>query len=118
MSVRMQLWCEAQTLCNVFESNVQHRIVQRSTHQELQAQIVDTLGICERLPLLCAIPFRNQLIPERQTRRRIGCRLVTVEHASSKGSLDMADNFLFEFLGILKALCLELLPSCTLALGD
>lgn len=106
------------TLSNILEPNIQHSIIKRSPHQELQTEIIDSLPIRKRLSLLRPVPLRNQTVSERKTSSRIRRSLVTVKHASRQCGLDMADNFPLEvFLGG-EAFSCELLPCCSLGLGD
>jgi hypothetical protein len=103
---------------NILQSHVQHSIIQSSTHQELQTQVVDTLGITESLSLLSAVPLCDQSISECQTGSSICSGLVAIEHRSGKGSFDMANDLLLEFVFICEGMSLELLPCCALRFGD
>ena len=106
------------TFSHVLQSNVQHGIVKSSTHQEFQTEIVDPLPIREGLPLLCAVPLRDQPVPECKTGGGIRSSLIAVEHAASKCSLNMANDLLLELILGGEAVGSEFLPRFPLRLGD
>lgn len=109
---------EDRTLGHILQSNVQHGIVQGSAHQELQTQVVDSLSICKGLSLLCLVPFGDQAISECQTGRGIGCRLIAIEHATSKCSFDMSNDLFLKIFLVYEGLGLEFLPCGALWFGN
>ena len=106
------------TLGSVLEAHVQHCVVQRSSHQELETEVVNTLRVAVGLALLGLVPVEDQAITEGKASCRIGSLLVAIEHASGESRLDMANDFLFETLGIVEWMGLVSLPSLTLRLWD
>jgi hypothetical protein len=106
------------TFSSVLQSDIQHGIVQGSSHEELKTEVVDTLGIAIRLSLLRSIPIENQAVSEGQASGRVGSLLIAVEDTAGKGSLNMADNLLLEvFLGV-ESRRLIALPSLALGLRN
>lgn len=106
------------TLGNILQANVEHGIVKRPAHQELQTQVVDPLTICESLALLSSVPFEDQAVAEGQAGSRVGSRFVAVEHATRKCCLDMTDNLVLEFILVLKATDLMFGPGFSLGFWD
>jgi hypothetical protein len=102
------------TLGCILEADIEHGIVQSAAHEKFETKIVDALGIAESLTLLGAVPVENELVAERQAGGGVCSVLVAVEHASGKGSLDMADDLLLKVLGGLEGLSLTPLPGLTL----
>ena len=50
------------------------------------------------LALLCLVPVQNQAIPERQGRSSVCSRLIAVEQRARKGSFDVTNSLLVEFI--------------------
>lgn len=84
------------TLSHILQPNIQHGIIQRSPHQELQTQIVHPLTIRKGLSLLGVVPVGDQSVSESERSSSVCSGLVAVEHGASQGGLDMADDLLFE----------------------
>jgi hypothetical protein len=106
------------TLCAVLEADIEHGIVQRSSHEELETEIVDALRVPVGLFLLRLVPIENQAIPEGQAGGRVGSILIAIKHTPSERGLDMADNLLLEFALIMKPAGLVTLPGLALGLGN
>lgn len=106
------------TLGNVLCADVQHGIIQSSSHQELQTQIVHSLAVTVSLALLGLVPIRDQTVPKGKTCGRVRCNLIAIEHAPSQGRFHMADNFLLEAILVAEAGYLVFFPGLTLGLGD
>lgn len=106
------------TLCDILLSNVKHSIVQSSAHQELETEIVDSLGIAICLTLLGPIPVKNQAVAESQAGGGVGGIFVAIEHGSSQSSFNMTDNLLLKAVLVAETLGLVSLPSITLRLWD
>lgn len=113
-----QMVTEQLTLGDILEANVQHGIVERPAHEELQTQVVDPLTIGEGLALLGTVPFQDQAVAEGQAGGRVGGRLVAVEHAASQRRLDMTNHLVLELILVLEAVDLVLGPCLTLWLGN
>lgn len=111
------LWSQL-TGSHVLLANVQHGIVEGPAHQELQAQVVDPLGVGKRLALLGAVPFENQAIAKGQAGGRVGGRLVAVEHAARQRRLDVAHHLALEAILVLEAAGLVLCPGLSLGFRD
>lgn len=103
------------TLGHILQAHVEHGIVQSSSHQEFQTQVVNALGIAEGLALLGLIPVGNEAITEGQTGGRVRSGFIAVKHATRQGGLDMADNLLLK--AILVGDALDLVPPPCFALG-
>lgn len=103
------------TLGNILQPHIEHGIVQGSSHEELQTEVVNTLGIAECLALLGLVPVGDESITEGQAGGCVRGSLVAVEHATGQGGFDMADNFLLK--GVLVGDVLDLIPPPCLALG-
>lgn len=106
------------TLGGVLETHVQHSIVESAAHEEFETEVVDALWVSEGLTLLSTVPVQNELVAKCQTSRRIRSVFVTIEHASGKGRLDMANDFVLEVLWSFESLVLAPLPCLTLRLGN
>jgi len=106
------------SLGEILLSNVEHSIVQGSSHQELQAEVVDTLAVSKGLTLLGAIPLKDQTITESQAGGGVSGSLVAVEHATSQRGLDMADNLALEAILVLEAGALVFQPGLALRFRD
>lgn len=106
------------TLGNILEAHIQHGIVQGTTHEKLEGEIVDALGIAEGLTLLRAVPLRHQAVAESKASRRVCCRLVAVVQTPGEGRLNVANDFLLEAIAVLERLRLVLCPCFALRLGD
>jgi hypothetical protein len=52
--------------CNVFETDIEHSVVQSSAHQELEGKVVDTFLVCEGLSLLGLVPFDDEAVSKGQ----------------------------------------------------
>lgn len=102
----------------ILQPNIQHCIIQRSTHQELEREIIHPLGIGQSLTLLSSIPLRDEAVAEGQRSRSVRGRLVAVEHAAGQRRLDVAHDLALEFFGRAEGLGGELLPCFPLGLGD
>ena len=76
------------TSCHVLQANIEHSIVQRSSHQKFQRQIwtyisrgllsslrashtVNPFLVCESLSLLSSVPLDDKSVPESQRSARI-----------------------------------------------
>lgn len=103
------------TLGYILQAHVEHGIVQSSSHQEFQTQVVNALGIAERLTLLGLVPIGDEAITESQTGGRVRGGFIAVKHATRQGCLDMADNLFLK--GILVGDALDLVPPPCFALG-
>ena len=106
------------TLGNILETNVEHSIVERPSHEELETEVVHPLAVGEGLALLGAVPLKDQAVAEGQAGGRVGGRLVAVEHAAGECGLDMADDLLLELVRVLEAVHLVLSPCHSLGFGD
>lgn len=106
------------TFGSVLQSDIQHGIVQGSSHEELKTEVVDTLGIAIRLSLLRLVPIENQAVSEGQASGGVSRLLIAVEDAASERGLNMTDNLLLEvFLGA-ESRRLVALPSLALGLRN
>lgn len=106
------------TLGKVLLADIQHGIVKRPAHQELQTQVVDPLAVRESLALLGPIPLQNEAIAESKTGGRVRSGFVAVEHAPGEGGLDVADDFGLKAIFVFEALDLMLGPGLTLWLRN
>lgn len=106
------------TLGDVLQAHIENGVVQGTAHEELEGEIVDTLGVAECLALLGPVPLGDEAVAESQGGSRVGGRLVAVVQAAGEGSLDMADDLFLETLDVLEGLGFVLGPGRTLRLGD
>lgn len=51
----------------VLHAYVEHGIVQRAAHEKLETEVVDSLAVRKRLPLLSSIPLKDQTVAKGQT---------------------------------------------------
>ena len=106
------------TFSYILGTDIEHRVVERPPHEELQAEVVDTLAVGVGLALLGPVPLQDQPVAEGQARGGVGSRLVAVEHAPGQGGLDVADDLLLEAILVLEPASLVLEPCLTLWFGD
>jgi hypothetical protein len=109
---------EVLTFGNTLQAKVQHGIVQRTAHEKLQTEVVDTLGIGECLALLGFVPVLDEAVSECQTGGRVGSVLIAVIQTASERGLDMADDLVLETVTISEAFDLVLGPGLALGLRD
>lgn len=82
--------------CKILDVVVENGVIERSAHQKLEGEVVDTLLILEGLLLLSLVPVDDQAITNGECGTAVCGLIVAVVEGTSESGFDMAnDIFLY-----------------------
>lgn len=77
---------------NILRISIDHSVIKRTTHQELEREVVDTLLIRQRLLLLRLVPADDEVIPHGEGSTGVGSRIVAVVDGTRERGFDVTDD--------------------------